>query len=329
MKKIKTLTNEQINLLPVYRDKWIKVGLDTSPLNHQACIDAVCLAYKIAKQPKPKYFIFADGPVEAIKIISAAKYIDLTKKDFEELSSQGITALSDRVKKLTHTAFSKNNIDLINNFLHIFYGQHEVAWASYYQFFNDNFGIGKDSEGICAMTRECGWVWMYANLVIISAKPIFLSFDSQNRLHNEKRAAVEYADGTKIYAFNGITIPEKWVLERETMDPSEILSCQDTDKRVAGIALYGYSRLKNKLDYKILEGDPNTDIGALVTITIPGLRTPGRFLEAICPRNGSVFLGVPETNPWDDNAPITDALGAQAFLARLPRSAFETPPIRT
>jgi hypothetical protein len=152
---------------------------------------------------------------------------------------------------------------------------------------------------------------------------------NNGKLHNEKGAAIEYADGTKIYSFNGVVIPEKWVLQRATINPSEILECKDTDKRAAGIALYGYDKLKNLLDYKIIDGNPNTDIGALIEIKIPGLSRPGRFLEAVCPRNGPVFLGVPMTNPWDKNADIVSAVGAQAFLARLPESAYQHPPIRT
>jgi len=118
-------------------------------------------------------------------------------------------------------------------------------------------------------------------------------------------------------------------LERETIDPAEILAEVDIDKRAAGIALYGYSRMKHSLNYNIIQGDPTTDIGALIEITIPGLNKNGRFLEAICPRNGPVFLGIPDNNPWDDNKPITNAVAAQAFLARLPESAYQHPPIRT
>ena len=40
--------------------------------------------------------------------------------------------------------------------------------------------------------------------------------------HNEKGPAIEYADGLKVYSFNGTVIPEKWVMERDTIDPSEI-----------------------------------------------------------------------------------------------------------
>ena len=321
---ITSLTPEQEALLPVYRDQWIAHGLDTSAINKEAAIAAVKLAYRLADEPEPRNFLFADGPTEAMRYITHAAQIKLTAKDFDRLTAEGIMALTDAVRAVIKT------LPETKPGLHwpAFYAQHDAGWLGFHQFFADQFGLSEKSEGLRELGRQAGWVWMYGDLVIVSAKPVFVSMDRQGRLHNERRAAVEYADGTQVYAVNGVRIPSKWVLERTTIDPSEILQCPDVDKRAAGIALVGYAHLKNQLDYKILEGDPNTDIGALIELKIPGLSQPGRFLEAVCPRNGPVFLGVPQISPWDNNA-IEDAVGAQAFLARLPRSAYAHPPIRT
>jgi hypothetical protein len=321
---ITSLTPEQEALLPVYRDDWIKIGLDITAINKEAAVDAVKLAYRLAEQPEPKHFLFADGPVEAMRYITHAADITLTAADFDRLTATGTMALTDAVRDIIKT------LPDTKPGLHwpAFYAQHDAGWLGFHQFFADQFGLSEQSAGLRELGRQAGWVWMYGDLAIISAKPIFVSMDRQGRLHNERRAAVEYADGTKVYAVNGVRIPGKWVLERTTIDPSEILQCEDVDQRAAGIALVGYAHLKDRLDYKILEGDPSTDIGALIELKIPGLSNPGRFLEAVCPRNGPVFLGVPPVSPWD-NEPIVDAVGAQAFLARLPRSAYAHPPIRT
>ena len=325
---IDKLTEEQERSLAFYRDEWIHHGLDTSPLDEDRAIDAVKLAYRLAEQQEPVYFLFADGPIEAMQFLAVADKVKLSKDDFDRLAAESNMALTHEIRKTV-----AQNRKLLEKKSYLCYpssyGQHNAGWLGFYQFFADHFGLAEKSEGLREIGKTCGWVWMYENLVVISRKPIRVTMDGQGRLHNEKVAAIEYADGTKVYAFNGVAIPEEWVLQRDTIDPSVIMSCPDTDKRAAGIALFGYHRLKNALDYKIIDGDPTTDIGALVEISIPGLRNKGRFLEAICPRNGAVFLGVPSNNPWDNNAPIVDPVGAQAFLARLPRSAYEHPPIRT
>jgi hypothetical protein len=325
---IDKLTKEQEDSMSIYRDRWIQYGLDTSPLDYDKAINAVKLVYEIAEKKPPKYFLFADGPLEAMKFLAIAEKVDLTEDDFDRLSMEDHMSLTHKIREYVIA-----NPDFFEGKSYLLYpssyGQHYAGWLGFYEFFRDHFGIAEKSLGLCEVGKTCGWVWMYDDLVVISRKPIRVTLDGLGRLHNEKVAAVEYLDGTKVYAFNGVTISEEWVLQRDTIDPSVILECRDTDKRAAGIALFGYHRLKTALKYKIVEGDPSTDIGALVEISIPGLREKGRFLEAICPRNGPVFLGVPKTNPWDNDAPIVDAVGAQAFLARLPRSAYEHPPIRT
>jgi hypothetical protein len=323
---IVSLTQEQKASLSAYRDQWIDHGLDTSALDYDAIVAAVKLAYNLADQREPKYFLFVDGPTEAMKFLNAAPTVTLTEDDFKQLASRGPLALTEAIRNFVDNENSEKKVDY---HWPSFYGQHEAGWLGFYQFFADHFGLSEKSAGLRELGRQCGWVWMYADIVIVSRKPIRVTMNNQGRLHNEKMAAIEYADGTKVYAFNGVSIPEEWVLQRDTIDPSVILKCPDTDKRAAGIALFGYSRLKHALNYKIIQGDPSTDIGALVEIEIPGLSRKGRFLEAICPRNGPVFLGVPDTNPWDGNKKILDAVGAQAFLARLPRSDYEHPAIRT
>lgn len=328
MSRINSLTAEQEASIPLYRDKWIDIGLDTSPINPQRAIEAVKLAYRLAEQPEPRYFIFADGPMEAMLFLSAASTVTLTQADFDRLAnSEDVMSLTREIRKFAKDY--KQQGKPVQTVWPGTYGQHGAGYLSFYDFFADHFGLAEKSLGLREVGKECGWVWMYADLVIIARKPIRVTLNSQGNLHNERMAAVEYLDGTKVYAFNGVAIPERWVLERDSIDPTEILSCPDTDKRAAGIALFGYHRLKSALNYRIIQGDPSTDIGALVEISIPGLPRKGRFLEAICPRNGPVFLGVPDKNPWDDNRPIQDAVGAQAFLARLPRSAYEHPAIRT
>jgi len=325
MNKIESLTQDQIDLLPAQAQKWINYGLDTSPLVLSDIKKACAKVYGAANMEAPKFYLFASGPKEAMQFITVAPKINLTKEDFERISQEGDMALTDAIR----AEIKENCLDGIKYVRAGMYGQHDAGFISYYDFFLQEFGIGKEMEGLIELTKSAGWVWCFEDLVIVSEKPVTLTMNGQNQLHNEKKPALEYRDGTKLYCFNGVSLPEKWVLERETMDPTEILECEDTDKRAAGIALYGYDRLKCQLDYKVIEGDPTTDIGALVQISIPGLMHPGRFLEAVCPRNGPVFLGVPYNNPWDDDRPINTAVGAQAFLAGFPESAYQHPPIRT
>jgi len=328
MKKIEYLTPEQTAKIPLQAEKWVSIGLDTSPLNYRRAIDACKEAYNSAELQAPSYFLFPSGPKEALEMMACASKINLSRNDFNRLSAESPIALTEHIRRLIK---SKDLLaEVTVKFIGAgFYGQHDAGYLSYYDFFIEEFGIAEKISGLIALAKEVGWCWLYQDIAIMSEKPIKLTRNSAGQLHNEKGPAIEYRDGTKVYSFNGVMLPEKWVLERQTMDPSEIFECEDTDKRAAGIALYGYERLKDRLDYKVIEGNPKTDIGALIEIAIPGLTRKGRFLEAICPRNGPVFLGIPYANPWDNGKEIKTAVGAQAFLAGLPEDAYQHPPIRT
>jgi hypothetical protein len=321
--QIKSLTEAQIATFQTFVDKWISVGLDTAPLDYAKIRAAVETSYKMAEIAAPRFYVYAKGPIEAVRIIRAAENCTLTENDFVRLSE------SADPLALTNEILKSVNPDQKASFEYPhFYGQHDAGWLSFYDFFHTHFGIGDQILGLSELAKQAGWVYFYEDLVIICQKPTKVTMRN-GRTHNEKGPAIEYADGLKVYSFNGTVIPEKWVMERDTIDPSEIMACTDTDQRAAGIAMFGYDRMKKHLDYKILQGNPDTDIGALIELTIPGLKTKGHFLEAVCPRNGPVFLGVPHQNPFDENRPITNAVAAQAFLAGLPESAYQHPPIRT
>jgi len=326
---IESLTQDQLDSMSVIRDRWIAIGLNTAPMDYPAAIQAVKEAYNSANLEAPKFYIFSKGPAEALKFLAFAPFCSLSEERFKSASEDSVLGLTSTIREeMAHYEKEKGPLKY-SMVMPSFYGQHEAGWLSFHNFFYEHFGLSSLSLVLQSLAKQAEWVWMYKDLVVISQRATSLTLNSRGQLHNERGPAISYEDGTAIYAFNGVNLPKNWVLERDTMDPIKILQCSDTDVRAAGIALFGYDRLKKHLDYKIIEGDPSTDIGALVELRIPGLSRPGRFLEAICPRNGPVFLGVPNKNPWGDNQPILTAVGAQAFLARLPESAYQHPPIRT
>ncbi len=81
MKKIEQLTEEQKALLPVYRDKWIKIGLSTEPANRPEAERGINLMYELAGLKKPKKIIWCDSPLTAaltnyvIEKVSKEEYV--------------------------------------------------------------------------------------------------------------------------------------------------------------------------------------------------------------------------------------------------------------
>jgi hypothetical protein len=168
---------------------------------------------------------------------------------------------------------------------------------------------------------QCEWWWPYENIVVACEKPRIVKWDEQRRLHFEDGPAVEYADGYALFAWHGTRLPAEWVLNRATIDPTEILKCPNVEQRAAGAACVGWPRMLSALNYKVIDADPNPLHGELIELRLEGLPEPGRFLSAECPRNGRIVEGVPRS--------IKTVIEAQAWRVGLTPSEFSYPAVRT
>ena len=69
-----------------------------------------------------------------------------------------------------------------------------------------------------------------------------------------------YADiwGTVIHYFRGILIPSKFALHPENLTINEIMSNSNTEVRYAGLEIYGYERMMEENEFKLLHHDKKT-----------------------------------------------------------------------
>jgi hypothetical protein len=173
-----------------------------------------------------------------------------------------------------------------------------------------------------------GFRVMHEEFCMVSDFPESLQVDEQGRPHCETGPSHRWRDGWSLYHWHGVRVPAHWIENRDTLDPAEVLKAQNVEQRAAGAAIVGWPKMASKLKRKIIDGDPNTDIGALIELTLPGLREPGRFLQAVCPRNGTIVEGIPRVSDID-GLPIETVIAAQAWRVGDPQSEYEHPPVRT
>jgi hypothetical protein len=69
-----------------------------------------------------------------------------------------------------------------------------------------------------------------------------------------------YADihGTKIYFFNDILIPAKYVDDKESLTVEEILNHKNAEVRYVGIEIYGYERMEEEGRLAVIHQDKKT-----------------------------------------------------------------------
>jgi hypothetical protein len=185
--------------------------------------------------------------------------------------------------------------------------------------------MADEASGLFAVARECGWCWLYPDVAIISARPQSISM-SNGRLHSATGPAVQYADGTKCYAWNGTAVPSEWIEDKSTLAPKTALGQTNANLRAAAIQIVGWPKMIDMLDAKVVNQHPEGMLGGQLLavkkakIAI-GSRGTMKFLRAECPRNGTICFRVPDE--------ITTAHEAQAWKSGLPADIYKLPSIRT
>ena len=169
---------------------------------------------------------------------------------------------------------------------------------------------------------------MHPDFCMISDRPEILTVDDQNRPHNEVGPFCRWRDGSALYSWHGARVPARWIEQRDTLDPAEVLKEKNVEIKSAGVSIIGMSRMFDILGGKVIDDSGDDDIGQLVEVTLPGLPEPGRYLRASCPRNGTIMEGVPHVSDID-GLPINTALAAQAWRIGEPQSQYAHPSSRT
>jgi hypothetical protein len=180
-KVIDSLTPEQEAMIPVYVDRFLKIGLSTEPTDKTAAEAAVNKLYAYFNkldgscQLNPQ-FVWTDSPMQAARI--AAQYTkgseDVTQAEIQEQASSAT------------------------------YGSFEAYWVSTWAFIDEQLPVTKDELASIAneIVQHCGVYWTFENLVVMSPKPTVIHMVN-SKLHNAKGPAISYPNGHAIYAFKG------------------------------------------------------------------------------------------------------------------------------
>lgn len=207
-----------------------------------------------------------------------------------------------------------------------------AAWSAYLSAFRDVLGMRlPEYENFHHWEQAAihgGFRAMHPEFCMVSDFPMLIKVDDRNLPHCEDGPSHRWRDGWSLYHWHGVRVPDHWIEQRATLDPAEVLRDGNVDRRSAGAAIIGWARMAKVLKRKIIDGDPDTDIGALVELKMPGLPEPGRFLQAVCPRNGTICEGVPRVSDID-GLPINTAVAAQAWRDGFAACDYQHPPIRT
>jgi hypothetical protein len=239
--KITSLTQEQIDQIPAWKKKWIEIGLSTEPADFDRAEKAVLACYDLIEEPRPKTVIRAASPWAAIKqgceeAVRLAKGREGTKEEIKE--------------------YIKNN-------WHNYRGaQLWASWFAYVSYFRDVCNWENPTLENFALDEEIGltsgFVWWDNEVVAISDRPLRVSRDNGNRLHNDEGMALEYRDGWGIYAWHGFRLPlaYHWIIKEKHKITADLIE-KETNAEIRRIMLeiHGFDKYLTERKAKVISVD--------------------------------------------------------------------------
>jgi hypothetical protein len=237
-KKKETLTDRDINNIPVIVDKWIKKSKATNRPVVDLAEKNVNQIYKLMKLDPPSNIYWFDSPVQVESFL---------KKN----------GLDDR--KISENLFTNHNM---------------IDYLSFYDYLDncENFKETKIKtvKPIFDLFDHVGWVWFFETYVVLSKKPVLLSYDESNRLHNDKDMAIKYEDNEGIYSWHGFFIPEEknWIIANsERITPELIEKEKNVEIRRIMLEIFGFEKYLSQRKGKVLSED------------VDGAGNPRRLIE--------------------------------------------------
>lgn len=182
------------------------------------------------------------------------------------------------------------------------YGQHDIGWLVFYQFFRAECGISglEKIQFLLELAKRVGWMWMSDDTTIVTRRPDQIHLlekvsgtGTLKVLHNYEGPAILYRDGHEVLVLNGTRIPKEYrhlvLASAREIDVSKVMAIKNTEIRSEFLKKIGVDRAFSSLNKKLLDED-TLEVGGryqLYTLDFSGVNRT--YLTGCCPSNGEAF----------------------------------------
>jgi len=161
--------------------------------------------------------------------------------------------------------------------------------------------LGLDDIGFGGLTLPEGF---RIDEILPKASIVEVHYDEQGRLHNERGPAILCKEGLNLYYWHGVEIPKKWVTKK-LPTIQEALAWRDIEQRRATCEMIGWVNIIKELDDKVIDENPDPEIGTLLEIQLPDAEVKDRFLKVRFGTGREFVISVPpnmktahQANAW-------------------------------
>ena len=281
-KKLKALSEEQVALLAVVREEWLKVGLATRT-DWPAVRRILPGLYSALDFQPPDSIIALDSPSEgllaaartAAKVMSKPHHLrDLARRRVRQQVSRAIrTNVRDQVRasiqeevrrQVRHELRDQIEMRLVRERPYLFFNLGDVAfglqdapWLASCDFFSriGIKGLSPVLPWVELARAGAGWWWCFGSVAIVTSAPSVLKRDPEHRLHCEDGPALAYPGGWAIWAIHGVCVPQRAVTKPQSLSIEEIVHEPDLNTRRAMLERFGYERFVQKAGLRPVQTD--------------------------------------------------------------------------
>ena len=310
-KNITRLNSITKALIPAYREKWRTYALSTEPIDHQLAAETIENLYWFLNLSPPE-LLFVDSPAEGFQLVINCNQENmygklhwffnrkLWRKVARQLDSRLLNKLEMELEmKLAQQLFSQYSLHICNE-IGITGNPHirPEMWAGYgswLDFAIELFHCKCDRyiwDSFQSLIMDCSHVYMYKKMAVICDRPYRLTFDEHRRLHASAATAIEFADGFRVYAYDGVRLPEQYgSLPPNKWQPQWLLTEKNAEIKRVLIEGIGYQRICQEL--QAVELDSWREY-TLIRIKNEVDLEPIYLLRMTCPSTGRIHaLRVP------------------------------------
>lgn len=296
---ITELTEEQEALLPVYEDRYTKIGLTTDRIDRERAVSIVSdVKEKILSLPQTPIIFFNDPMTAwiACSLFSYEPTNNAAKDNYDQQCVDEIDAVIESIESQVKdndliSLVKRNKFEILNNGLPSFVwpeidGNFYSYFFSFYDYMKDELKIelGDDYDTF-RQILEISLMYPLDNVCILVDRPTLISTNSNGDLHCGDGPALTYPS-FNLYALNGVDMSgAEFVISEKNIDVERVLSIKNAEQRMQAIKLIGLEKFIDQLECETIA---SLDEYTLLSISMEGISRP--YLKMINPSSGEVHI---------------------------------------
>jgi hypothetical protein len=267
--RIEKLTPEQEILKNEYYKNYLSYGTCTKEADWKKAISCVEKIYQLNNKKKPIITLVA-SPLVAETLLNVYK-LDENNSAVNKINDRYKIDIRtdnglDELTNILNTSYKESLyilklLDNKKNFYTNYWGQQDGYWIALYKFgqeigvkYDNNHQIFLDIFNDLCMS--CGWLYFFEKVCIICDRPKVLRLNENKVLHCDGSHALEFRDGFKLWALNGITT-NQYIAETpgEKLDIDLIANETNVELRSEILKKIGVDRYITKVGGEVIDRD--------------------------------------------------------------------------